>query len=88
MGSLGGDASPAAIETRLQSALENALKSTPYSLQRHELLDFFDTDSNLSLGYTDVSPLVRGTDPETDVLLIWRGWVDHRPALRRSATAP
>jgi CRISPR-associated endonuclease/helicase Cas3 len=80
MNSLHGDASPANIEARLQSALENALKPVPYSLQRHELIDFFDTDSNLSLGYTDVSPFVRGTDPETDVLVIWRDWDGKKPA--------
>ena len=36
--------------------------------------DFFDTDSNLSLGYTDVSPFVRGLDEDTDVYVLWRQW--------------
>ena len=54
--------------------IERDLQPPPYSLQRHELLDFFDTDSNLSLGYTDVSPFIRGTDPDTDVYVLWRTW--------------
>ena len=68
------DASPANLETQLQTALDSVLQPPAYSLQRHELLDFFDTDSNLSLGYTDVSPFVRGIDPETDVYVVWREW--------------
>ncbi len=68
------DASPAHLETNLRSALDSALRPPDYSLQRHELLDFFDTDSNLSLGYTDVSPFVRGVDPEADVYVVWREW--------------
>lgn len=73
------DASPANLETQLRSALDNALRPQDYSLQRHELLDFFDTDSNLSLGYTDVSPFVRGIDPETDVYVVWRVWEGDSP---------
>ena len=68
------DASPANLQSHLQPELEKTLHPPNYSLQRHELLDFFDTDSNLSLGYTDVSPFVRGIDPETDLYLIWREW--------------
>jgi CRISPR-associated endonuclease/helicase Cas3 len=68
------DASPANLETQLKPQLESSLQPPTYSLQRHELLDFFDTDSNLSLGYTDVSPFVRGIDPETDIYVVWREW--------------
>ncbi|MFO7905174.1 MAG: type I-G CRISPR-associated helicase/endonuclease Cas3g [Planctomycetota bacterium] len=68
------DASPANLETELRSALDSVLHLPDCSLQRHELLDFFDTDSNLSLGYTDVSPFVRGLDPETDIYVLWRDW--------------
>lgn len=68
------DLSPANLESHLQRELEKTLQPPTYSLQRHELLDFFDTDSNLSLGYTDVSPFVRGIDPETDVYVVWREW--------------
>ncbi len=70
---LQGDASPAALES-LREAIAASIARSPYSLQRHELLDFFDTDSNLSLGYTDVSPFVRGLDEETDVYVLWREW--------------
>jgi CRISPR-associated endonuclease/helicase Cas3 len=59
--------------------LEATLQPPSYSLQRHELLDFFDTDSNLSLGYTDVSPFVRGVDPETDIYIVWREWEEKAP---------
>ena len=48
------DVSPGNLETRLRKELDRALQAQAYSLQSHELLDFFDTDSNLSLGYTDV----------------------------------
>lgn len=68
------DVSPARLETQLQPELQRCLRPPDYSLQRHELLDFFDTDSNLSLGYTDVSPFVRGIDPETDIYVVWRQW--------------
>lgn len=70
---LKGDASPAALES-IRADIEASVEPCPYSLQRHELLDFFDTDSNLSLGYTDVSPFVRGLDEDTDVYVLWREW--------------
>ncbi|HLK16660.1 MAG TPA: hypothetical protein VKT78_17775, partial [Fimbriimonadaceae bacterium] len=73
------DANPANLETQLRSDLEVTLQPPDYSLQRHELLDFFDTDSNLSLGYTDVSPFVRGIDPETDIYIVWRQWEGGSP---------
>jgi CRISPR-associated endonuclease/helicase Cas3 len=73
------DASPANLQSQLQPELETTLQPPNYSLQRHELLDFFDTDSNLSLGYTDVSPFVRGIDPETDLYLVWREWEGEYP---------
>jgi CRISPR-associated endonuclease/helicase Cas3 len=73
------DASPANLDTMLRSALDDALPPPAYSLQQHELLDFFDTDSNLSLGYTDVSPFVRGIDPETDIYVVWREWEGNVP---------
>jgi CRISPR-associated endonuclease/helicase Cas3 len=68
------DVSPANLETQLRSQLEESMHPPDYSLQRHELLDFFDTDSNLSLGYTDVSPFIRGIDPKTDIYIAWRSW--------------
>lgn len=68
------NASPANLDSQLRSALDDALPPPAYSLHQHELLDFFDTDSNLSLGYTDVSPFVRGIDPETDIYVVWRKW--------------
>ena len=73
------DASPANLDTQLRSALDDALPPPQCSLQQHELLDFFDTDSNLSLGYTDVSPFVRGIDPETDIYVVWREWEGNVP---------
>lgn len=69
---LKGDASPASIE-QIQSDIAASIPRCPYSLQRHELLDFFDTDANLSLGFTDVSPFVRGLDDDTDLHVLWRG---------------
>jgi CRISPR-associated endonuclease/helicase Cas3 len=71
--SLTGDASPAALEG-VKDAVNDSIDRCPYSLQRHELLDFFDTDANLSLGFTDVSPFVRGIDNETDIYIAWREW--------------
>jgi CRISPR-associated endonuclease/helicase Cas3 len=74
------NASPAAFEDEvIAEAIAASIPSVPYSLQRHELLDFFDTDSNLSLGFTDVSPFVRGTDPETDFQVLWRDWDGSKP---------
>jgi len=75
---LNHDASPAALES-IREAIANSIERCPYSLQRHELLDFFDTDSNLSLGYTDVSPFVRGLDDDTDVYVLWREWEGNDP---------
>ena len=73
LGGLNADASPAALE-EINAATGASIDASPYSLQRHELLDFFDTDANLSLGFTDVSPFVRGLDPETDIYVAWREW--------------
>jgi len=70
---LNGDASPAAL-AEINDAVIASIDRCPYSLQQHELLDFFDTDANLSLGFTDVSPFVRSIDPETDVYVAWRDW--------------
>jgi CRISPR-associated endonuclease/helicase Cas3 len=68
---LKGDSSPANLE-QIQPAIAASIPRCPYSLQRHELTDFFDTDANLSLGFTDVSPFVRGLDEETDLQVCWR----------------
>lgn len=68
---LNADASPAKLET-IQSEIASSIPRCPYSLQRHELTDFFDTDANLSLGFTDVSHFVRGTDEDTDIQVCWR----------------
>jgi CRISPR-associated endonuclease/helicase Cas3 len=73
------DVSPANLENQLRGELDRTLNPPAFSLQRHELLDFFDTDSNLSLGYTDVSPFVRGVDPETDIYVVWRDWQGDSP---------
>lgn len=73
------DASPANLDRQLRAGLERTLQPPDFSLQRHELLDFFDTDSNLSLGYTDVTPFVRGVDPETDIYVVWRAWQGGSP---------
>ncbi|MCX6848574.1 MAG: hypothetical protein NTY98_06615, partial [Verrucomicrobia bacterium] len=61
------------------AAIAASIPSVTYSLQQHELLDFFDTDANLSLGFTDVSPFVRGTDPDTDFQVLWREWDGAKP---------
>lgn len=68
---LNGDGSPATLET-IQGDIAASIPRCPYSLQRHELLDFFDSDANLSLGFTDVSPFVRGLDDDTDLQVLWR----------------
>jgi CRISPR-associated endonuclease/helicase Cas3 len=68
---LNNDASPASLE-KIKDAIADSIPRCPYSLQRHELLDFFDTDANLSLGFTDVSPFVRGLDDDTDLQVLWR----------------
>lgn len=73
------DVSPANLDTQFRGELDRTLQPPDFSLQRHELLDFFDTDSNLSLGYTDVSPFVRGVDPETDIYVVWRDWQGDSP---------
>jgi len=70
---LKGDASPSAL-LNIRDGIAASIAPCPYSLQRHELHDFFDTDSNLSLGYIDVSPFVRGLDEDTDVQVYWRRW--------------
>lgn len=67
------DACPAAMEI-IGGAIAASIDAASYSLQKHELLDFFDTDANLSLGFTDVSPFIRGLDPETDIYVVWREW--------------
>jgi len=71
LGKLNGNASPAKLE-QIQDDIAASIPRCPYSLQRHELTDFFDTDANLSLGFTDVSPFVRGLDEDTDLQVCWR----------------
>ena len=74
---LNGNASPASFE-QIQDGIAASIPRCPYSLQRHELTDFFDTDANLSLGFTDVSPFVRGLDDDTDLQVCWReGWSEN-----------
>lgn len=74
------NASPAAFEDKdIAAVVAASIPSVPYSLQRHELLDFFDTDANLSLGFTDVSPFVRGTDTDADFQVLWRDWDGSKP---------
>lgn len=70
---LNTDASPRNIDT-IKQQIDGSVERCSYSLQRHELLDFFDTDANLSLGFTDVSPFVRGLDEDTDIQVLWRDW--------------
>lgn len=74
-----GDAGPSNLEEILAKPLADALKPLVGAIQYHELLDFFDTDANLSMGYTDVSPFVRGSDPDPDVQVLWRCWQEDRP---------
>lgn len=69
---LKGNASPLRLDL-IKAAITASIPPRTYSLQRHELLDFFDTDANLSLGFTDVSPFVRGLDADTDIYVLWRG---------------
>jgi CRISPR-associated endonuclease/helicase Cas3 len=68
---LNDNASSASLE-QIQADIAASISRCPYSLQRHELADFFDTDANLSLGFTDVSPFVRGLDEDTDLQVCWR----------------
>jgi CRISPR-associated endonuclease/helicase Cas3 len=82
---LNGDGCPANLET-IQADIALSIPRCPYSLQRHELGDFFDTDANLSLGFTDVSPFVRGLDHDADLQVLWRerdGKPDFAPDFQR-----
>ena len=74
---LKGNASPVTLDG-IKDDIALSIPRCPYSLQRHELLDFFDTDANLSLGFTDVSPFVRGLDADSDIHVVWRDyWPGH-----------
>ena len=73
-----GDACPANLQT-VQGDIATSIPRCPYSLQRHEFTDFFDTDANLSLGFTDVSPFVRSLDDDTDLQVLWREELDGKP---------
>ena len=74
---LKGNASPVTLDG-IKDDIAKSIPRCPYSLQSHELLDFFDTDANLSLGFTDVSPFVRGLDTDTDIHVAWRDkWPGH-----------
>ena len=76
LGKLHNNASPANLDT-VHADIAASIPRCPYSLQRHELTDFFDTDANLSLGFTDVSPFVRGLDEDTDLQVCWReAWTE------------
>jgi CRISPR-associated endonuclease/helicase Cas3 len=74
---LEANASPRHLDA-IREQIDDSVDRCPYSLQRHELLDFFDSDANLSLGFTDVSPFVRGLDEDTDIQVLWRDWSDSK----------
>ena len=69
----GGDASPAALQTfELRRQSETCIR-------RKDLLELFNTEPDLSGGFTDVSRFVRGAEPEADVFVYWREWKENEP---------
>ncbi|MCK9538294.1 DEAD/DEAH box helicase [Dokdonella sp.] len=60
----------------VSAALQPKPSPLPRALVVHGL---FSTERDVHGGFTDVSPFVRGTDPDLDVTVFWRDWSDDNP---------
>ncbi len=61
-----------ATSSLIQQSLEPRPEPFPRALDLHGL---FSTEPDAFGGFTDVSPWVRGSDPNADVTVFWRSWV-------------
>jgi CRISPR-associated endonuclease/helicase Cas3 len=64
------------IAKRIAAALQPAPEPFPRALDIHGL---FSTEPDIFGGFTDVSPFIRGEDPNSDVIVFWREFDPTRP---------
>lgn len=64
-----------ALEERYPQDFVAALQPKPEPLPRAlDVHGLFSTERDVHGGFTDVSPFVRGTDPDSDLIVVWRDW--------------
>lgn len=64
------------------SLIAKSLQAKPEPFPRaFDIHGLFSTEPDAFGGFTDVSPWVRGTDPNTDVTVFWRDWDETKNSL-------
>jgi CRISPR-associated endonuclease/helicase Cas3 len=88
----GGKAFSEAIDelsTNKQPEVSAALQPKPSPLPRAlDVHGLFSTERDVHGGFTDVSPFVRGTDPNLDVTVFWRDWSGDNPPRSEDLDGP
>lgn len=70
----------AGLNASKQKEVTEALQPKPSPLPRAlDVHGLFSTERDVHGGFTDVSPFVRGTDPDLDVTVFWRDWSGDSP---------
>jgi CRISPR-associated endonuclease/helicase Cas3 len=69
----------------VREALQPKPSPLPRALDVHGL---FSTERDVHGGFTDVSPFVRGADPDLDVTVFWRDWSGDSPPSRDDLDGP
>jgi CRISPR-associated endonuclease/helicase Cas3 len=70
----------AELDKQCEQDVREALQSKPSPLPRAlDVHGLFSTERDVHGGFTDVSAFVRGTDPDLDVTVFWRGWSGDSP---------
>lgn len=68
------------LNTNKQQEVLAALQPKPSPLPRAlDVHGLFSTERDVHGGFTDISPFVRGTDPNLDVTVFWRDWSGDNP---------
>lgn len=68
--------------TPISSLIEKSLQAKPEPFPRaFDVHGLFSTEPDAFGGFTDVSPWVRGADPNTDVTVFWRDWDETKNTL-------
>lgn len=68
------------LSAQCSKEIGEALQPKPSPLPRAlDVHGLFSTERDVHGGFTDVSPFVRGTDPDLDVTVFWRDWKGDNP---------
>lgn len=68
------------LSAQCSKEVGEALRPKPSPLPRAlDVHGLFSTERDVHGGFTDISPFVRGTDPDLDVTVFWRDWSGDNP---------